>query len=268
MTAFYFDKIENFLVTKTDEVVGILSEKQTRTIDLNPKQNDSWRLQIDLFKENFKKIENIKESSILIEYPLLRLSKRLDTIIIVKNLIFLIEFKKSNEFLSSDKKQVEDYATNLKYFHKDSDGRLIIPILFASAAEKKENTYDVNENIAKTLYANGKNLNEIISEAIIKFKNDSFLIDPEKWNMSDYCPVPNIIEAASLLFSGHNVREIASSKSSTKNIVETTEALIEIINDTKKNKTKSICFVTGVPGSGKTFLLKFFPFMIVANLKK
>ena len=140
MTAFYFDKIENFLVTKTDEVVGILSEKQTRTIDLNPKQNDSWRLQIDLFKENFKKIENIKESSILIEYPLLRLSKRLDTIIIVKNLIFLIEFKKSNEFLSSDKKQVEDYATNLKYFHKDSDGRLIIPILFASNAEKRENT--------------------------------------------------------------------------------------------------------------------------------
>ena len=124
MTAFYFDKIENLLDTKTDEIVGILSEKQTRTIDLNPKQNDSWRLQIDLYKENFKKIENIKESSILIEYPLLRLSKRLDTIIIVKNLIFLIEFKKSNEFLSSDKKQVEDYATNLKYFHKDSDGRL------------------------------------------------------------------------------------------------------------------------------------------------
>ena len=252
MTAFYFDKIENLLDTKTDEIVGILSEKQTRTIDLNPKQNDSWRLQIDLYKENFKKIENIKESSILIEYPLLRLSKRLDTIIIVKNLIFLIEFKKSNEFLSSDKKQVEDYATNLKYFHKDSDGRLIIPILFASNAEKRENTYDVNENIAKTLYANGKNLNEIISEALVKFKNDSSLIDPEKWNMSDYCPVPNIIEAASLLFSGHNVREIASSKSSTKNIVETTEALIEIINHTKKNKTKSICFVTGVPGSGKT----------------
>jgi DUF2075 family protein len=252
MTAFYFDKIENFLAKKTDEIVGILSEKQTKTIDLNPKQNDSWRLQIDLFKENFKKIENIKESSILIEYPLLRLSKRLDTIIIVKNLIFLIEFKKSNEFVSSDKKQVEDYATNLKYFHKDSDGRLIIPILFASNAEKRENTYDVNENIAKTLYANGKNLNEIISEALIKFRNDSSLIDPEKWNMSDYCPVPNIIEAASLLFSGHNVREIASSKSSTKNIVETTETLIEIINYTKKNKAKSICFVTGVPGSGKT----------------
>ena len=94
MTAFYFDKIENFLDTKTDEVVGILSEKQTRSIDLNPKQNDSWRLQINLFKENFKKIENIKENSILIEYPLLRLSKRLDTIIIIKNLIFLIEFKK------------------------------------------------------------------------------------------------------------------------------------------------------------------------------
>ena len=252
MTAFYFDKIENFLVTKTDEVVGILSEKQTRSIDLNPKQNDSWRLQIDLFKENFKKIENIKENSILIEYPLLRLSKRLDTIIIIKNLIFLIEFKKSNEFSSTDRKQVEDYASNLKYFHKDSDDRIIIPILFASDAEKKENSYFVSENIANTLYANGKNLHEIIEEAQKSFKNDKSLIDPKVWNESDYCPVPNIIEAASLLFSGHNVREIASSKSSTKNIVETTEALIGIISESKKNNYKSICFVTGVPGSGKT----------------
>ena len=252
MTAFYFDQIENFLNKKTDEIVGILSDKQTRSIDLNPKQNDSWRLQIDLFKENFKKIENIKENYILIEYPLLRLSKRLDTIIIIKNLIFLIEFKKSKEFSSTDKKQVEDYATNLKYFHKDSDGRLIIPILFASDAEKKENSYDVSENIAHTLYANGENLYEIIEEAQKRFGNDANLIDPKAWNESDYCPVPNIIEAASLLFSGHNVREIASSKSSTKNIVETTEALIEIINESKKNNYKSICFVTGVPGSGKT----------------
>ena len=85
--------------------------------------------------------------------------------------MILIEFKKSNEFLSSDKKQVEDYATNLKYFHKDSDGRLIIPILFASNAEKRENTYDVNENIAKTLMLMEKT-NEIISEALVKFKND------------------------------------------------------------------------------------------------
>ncbi len=252
MTAFYFDKIENFLNKKTDEIVGILSEKQTRSIDLNPKQNDSWRLQISLFKENFKKIKNIKENFILIEYPLLRLSKRLDTIIIIKNLIFLIEFKKSNEFLSSDKKQVEDYATNLKYFHKHSDGRLIIPILFASDAKRRENLYYETENIANTLYANGENLHETIDKAVDNFKNDTNIIDPKVWNESDYCPVPNIIEAASLLFSGHNVREIASSKSSTKNIVETTEALIEIINESKKNNHKSICFVTGVPGSGKT----------------
>jgi hypothetical protein len=120
MTAFYFDKIENFLKKNNEEIVGILSEKQTRTLDLNPKQNDSWKLQIELFKENFGKMQNFNDTSILIEYPLLRLSKRLDTIILYKNLIIVIEFKKSNEFLSSDRKQVEDYAINLKYFHKDS----------------------------------------------------------------------------------------------------------------------------------------------------
>ncbi len=106
MTAFYFDKIENFLKKSNEEIVGILSENQTRTLDLNPKQNESWKLQIELFKENFEKLHDFNDTAILIEYPLLRLSKRLDTVILFKNLIIVIEFKKSNEFLSSDKKQV------------------------------------------------------------------------------------------------------------------------------------------------------------------
>ena len=52
MTAFYFDKIENFLKKNNEEIVGVLSERQTRTLDLNPKQNDSWKLQVELFKKN------------------------------------------------------------------------------------------------------------------------------------------------------------------------------------------------------------------------
>ena len=87
MTAFYSDNIRNFLNKKTDEIVGILSEKQTRYLDLNPKQNESWKLQLELFKKNFKNIENFKDYFIFIEYPLLRLSKRLDTILIIKNFI-------------------------------------------------------------------------------------------------------------------------------------------------------------------------------------
>ena len=252
MTAFYFDKIENFLKKNNEEIVGILSEKQTRTLDLNPKQNESWKLQIELFKQNFRKMHNFNDTAILIEYPLLRLSKRLDTIILFKNLIIVIEFKKSNEFLSSDKKQVEDYAINLKYFHKDSHKKIIVPILFSSNAGNKSNEFEIIDDIAKTLYANGQNLFLVIEEAINKFENNRNLIDPIKWNESDYSPVPTIIEAASLLFSGHNVREIASSKSSTRNIIETTEELIKIIKDSKDNNNKSICFVTGVPGSGKT----------------
>ena len=252
MTAFYFDKIENFLKKSNEEIVGILSENQTRTLDLNPKQNESWKLQIELFKENFEKLHDFNDTAILIEYPLLRLSKRLDTVILFKNLIIVIEFKKSNEFLSSDKKQVEDYAINLKYFHKDSHEKIIIPILFSSSAEKKLNEFEIIDDIAKTLYANGQNLHSVIEEAINKFKNNKIFIDAVRWNESDYSPVPTIIEAASLLFSGHNVKEIASSKSSTKNIIETTEELIKIINNSKDKSNKSICFVTGVPGSGKT----------------
>jgi hypothetical protein len=251
MSAFYFNKIENFLKSSTDEIVRTLSGEQTRSIDLNPKQNDSWRLEIDLYKKNLKDLSEFKDSFILIEYPLLRLSKRLDTIIIYNNLIIVIEFKKSVEFSSSDKNQLEDYCINLKYFHEESHEKLIIPILFASDAPNRENKYEVFENIAKTIYANKDTLGIELKKAT-SFKRDDKFINPVKWNAAEYKPVPTIIEAAELLYAGHNVREIASSKASTKNIIETTEELIKIINSSKQNNKRSICFVTGVPGSGKT----------------
>jgi len=251
MSAFYFNKIENFLKDSTDEIVGTLSGQQTRSIDLNPNQNESWRLMIDLYKKNLEDLGEFKDSFILIEYPLLRLSKRLDTIIIYNNLIIVIEFKKSFEFSSSDKNQLEDYCINLKYFHEESHEKIIIPILFASDAPNRQNNCEVYENIAETIYANKETLGIELKKAT-SFKSDNPFIDPIKWNNAEYKPVPTIIEAAELLYAGHNVREIASSKASTKNIIETTEELIKIINSSKHNNKKSICFVTGVPGSGKT----------------
>jgi DUF2075 family protein len=77
-------------------------------------------------------------------------------------------------------------------------------------------------------------------------------IDPHKWETSIYKPTPTIIEAAQALYKGHSVEEISRSDSDVINLTATSNAISRIIDDSKRNNHKSICFITGVPGSGKT----------------
>src|SRR5207249_7153094 len=77
-------------------------------------------------------------------------------------------------------------------------------------------------------------------------------IPPKAWDNSPYHPVPTIIEAAEALYAGHNVSEIAHSHAGAINLTLTSERLVAIIQQAQLNKQKVVCFVTGVPGAGKT----------------
>jgi hypothetical protein len=79
-------------------------------------------------------------------------------------------------------------------------------------------------------------------------------IDQTQWESGRYQPTPTIIEAAMALYSGHSVKEIARSDASAINLSETSDTISEIIRSSKEKSYKSICFVTGVPGSGKTLV--------------
>ena len=81
---------------------------------------------------------------------------------------------------------------------------------------------------------------------------DSPNIDTIAWENSIYKPTPTIVEAAQALYKGHNVKDISRSDSGAINLSKTSNCLARIIEETKKNQRKSICFVTGVPGAGKT----------------
>jgi hypothetical protein len=76
--------------------------------------------------------------------------------------------------------------------------------------------------------------------------------DAGDWSESGYKPTPTIIEAAQALYQGHSVEEISRSDAGAKNLTITTSAINSIIRNSKENNRKSICFVTGVPGAGKT----------------
>ena len=67
---------------------------------------------------------------------------------------------------------------------------------------------------------------------------------------SAYRPTPTIIEAATLLYTGHSVRELSHRHA--HNLDSTTEMLVREIEAARNYGHRVICFVTGVPGAGKT----------------
>lgn len=167
----------------------------------------------------------------------------------------MIEFKdKETRYTPDAICQVEDYSLDLRDFHKQSASKTIIPIVWASdAKEMSISICDNGDFVKPTLFANNLNLHLVVKTAFEYFTNTTNpIIKPVIWNNSEYLPTPTIIEAAQHLFSGQSVREISRSHAGSENLTDTTNVILKAIKQAQDNDEKIICFITGVPGAGKT----------------
>ena len=215
---------------------------------LEEQQKNSWIIQINLLKGWLREISG----EIIFEYSIPRMGKRIDCVVISKSVVFAIEFKVgANAYENHAVTQVTDYALDLKNFHEQSHNKKIVPILVCTEAEDQIPVIDFyQDGLAKTIFTNGKTLSKIISLANYQVTEDP--INADVWLDSIYKPTPTIIEAAQALYQGHNVEEISRSDAGAINLSRTAKAISSIIEDCKKNNKKAICFLTGVPGAGKT----------------
>ena len=216
-------------------------------------QRTSWNHQVTFLKETLQYLP--QDWHLILEYPIPRRSKRIDAIILAKDIVFVIEFKDRETKYSLDAtSQVEDYSLDLRDFHKQSATKTIIPIVWASDAKEKSNRIFENKDFVKpTLFANRQNLHLIVKSSFEFYTNTTNPeIIPNDWNNSEYLPTPTIIEAAQHLFSGQNVKEISRSHAGSENLTDTTNAILEAIKEAQDKDEKIICFITGVPGAGKT----------------
>jgi len=99
---------------------------------------------------------------------------------------------------------------------------------------------------------NAEGLRSTIASLLKLAKGVQIHID--EWAKSGYKPTPTIIEATLALYRGHSVAEISRSDASASNLSVTSGTVAKIIQDTRRLKQKAICFVTGVPGAGKTLV--------------
>lgn len=185
------------------------------------------------------------------------MGKRVDCIVIIGDIIFIIEFKVGeHKYLHHQIEQVWDYALDLKNFHKPSHLAILVPILISTEAERSFleiiTTYH-NDNIFLPIRSNKEDLRQVI-ESALQFFESKISISGEAFASGSYHPTPTIVEAAVSLYNNHSVEEITRSHAGAKNLTLTTSAISTIIAFAKEQNKKVICFVTGVPGAGKTLV--------------
>lgn len=213
-------------------------------------KKNTWIQEINILKRELKGFDG----KVIFEYTIPRMGKRVDNIVLYNNIVFVLEFKcGSKKYNSSDYDQVYDYALDLKNFHKESFDKLIVPILIATDAPAKDyNELPIKENVIEPLECNRFGIRKLISQVSDNYNMPEFSYD--NWINSEYLPTPTIVEAARALYTGNKVEDITRSDAGARNISKTTDSINKIIEYSKTHNKKSICFVTGVPGAGKTLV--------------
>lgn len=248
--AYYSNTIEKFLTTSSDEISGKLSRASEFKIETA--QEDAWTEEIKILKDV---LSNYK-GQVYFEYSIPRVGQRIDVLLIIDSVIFVLEFKVGEKnYPSYAIDQVTDYALDLKNFHETSHDKYIVPILIATNAKDTLSLLELNVQDDK-LFQPVKTNPGLLTEVIINVLRLTNLekIDIIRWEMGRYQPTPTIVEAAMALYNNHSVADLTRTDASAINLIDTSEAISKIISHSKANSKKSICFVTGVPGAGKTLV--------------
>ncbi len=253
--AWWVGTADNLLLEEPESVVAQLAAAGSdRHLPPKPEQMESWRVTIQVLRDAISGINGslvgAGELGIVLEFEIPRRARRIDVVLVARHTVLVIEMKVgASAFDRASQIQAIDYALDLLDFHSESVGRRVVPILVATAAVKDGPPADPLRGSLAVRNLSSKSLGRVINEFLAEDEmvgNQGVL----SWVGGSYMPTPSILEAARQVFEGHNVAEI--SKANANNLTETVETIAGAIAKARSENLKVICFVTGIPGSGKT----------------
>jgi len=265
MASFYRATVEEFLGQSDEHILsrlGIAYANRGYTSQYSD-QTLTWERDIRALRRSLEqclaKSHSAKSWGLLLEFSIPRKEVRIDIVLLVRDVIVVVEAK-TGHAASQAKRQIEEYAMLLHYFHKASLDRRIVPIIVSPEAYGL-NLTALNQReffpqlptywVAQVVRSSWDDLPNVLIEIE---KHSSGQILAETWDGSPYNPIPSIIEAALALRSGLSIREIAHSEASEHEIEDVTETVQSCVNRARAESHHVICFLTGVPGSGKTLV--------------
>ena len=268
MPAFYRALLPDFLAVSDSELTGFLSIAYASDgfLQQQTDQTLSWAADLARLRQSLTQLlaitSHASQWTVLLEFNIPRKMKRIDVVLLAGDRIILFE-QKSHLPTKEDCLQAEEYALLLHYFHQPSNNRRIIPLVVSPSIQTfeplRQNELPFRETarywIAPVHRTSWRDLAAHLA-SIVPHCTDACIdaIDPNQWEAGEYRPVPTIIEAALSLQSGLNIREIAHSRAACHDVETLTSFLQEKVKEARKEKTFVICFISGVPGSGKTLV--------------
>ena len=253
---FYRTTFAQFINASKEQIFGTIASMDDG--DSVSEQKYAWSEEIELMKQVLLPWKD-EYAEILFEFSIPRLGKRIDVVLLLRGIVFALEFKAGQEaYLQTDMEQVMDYALDLKNFHLASHDKTIVPILVATEASTSSHVLQFSvydDKVYNPLLTNSENLQNLIIKVIEnEHATPSSESDFSTWAISRYSPTPTIIEAASALYQNHSVEDITRHEAAGAALDNTTQFVLDVIEHSKQHGEKSICFVTGVPGAGKTLV--------------
>ena len=245
--------LDSFLCRDKESIFGVLCDRYHG--DALTTSREAWMGEIEILQRELITWRGY-DAHIIFEYDIPRLGKRIDVVLLLKGIIYCLEFKVGEtKILESDVDQVLDYALDLNNFHKYSQGKVIVPVLIATKYGKtsdviQSSAYD--DRVLNPLVTGASGIANIVSKVLAHYPNERSI--DRNWIISPYAPTPTIIEAARTLYESHSVEDITRHEADKVTTDATISYILDVIHKSKMNRQKSICFVTGVPGAGKTLV--------------
>lgn len=253
MHAWWAGTLEELRRCSPDKIVGQLATRLVETHALSrATQLRAWQAEIVILAAALAGAP--AHWRLLLEYPLLRLGKRIDAVLLTERAIFVLEFKiGATSFSPMDREQAEDYALDLFDFHAASRAHPIVPILVATSARDRPGQWPLfTVPVTQVQDATADSLRDIITGCAARAPAAQSPLDMGGWETAPYRPVPTIVEAARMLYARHGVSEIAAARADLTNLSRTTDAILQTIAEARAAHRHMIVFVTGIPGAGKT----------------
>ena len=249
LRAWYSASIEDFIASSADTIFAQLAKRND--FDLVSTQRDAWIEQIEFLRSAL----NGLTGAIYLEFNIPRMGRRIDAVLLIGPVVFVVEFKVGEaEFERAAIEQVWDYALDLKNFHEASHHASLVPILIATNSKESGPTeLQVDaDNVYRPIQVNLDGFRKAVDATLKQITGSP--LNEHQWAQAPYHPTPTIIETARSLYAHHSVEAIKTFDASRRNLQVTSRRIEELVDEARKLGRKIICFVTGVPGAGKTLV--------------
>jgi len=248
-SGYYSSSVSAFVLEQTSSVLGVLAAAHGHDVDVE--QLAAWEQQLLILQRTCADLLGLID----LEFDVPRLGSRIDAVLIAGPAIFPIEFKVGESgYRTTDRNQVWDYALDLKNFHFASHDSPVFPVLVPTAVKQSEDEWlsPSADQVRPPRGCRADDLARVIKEALAIASGST--IDGATWGTSAYHPTPTIIEAARVLYSRHTVEAISRNDAGATNLRVTSTVVEEVIEQSRNGRRKSVVFLTGVPGAGKTLV--------------